>query len=277
MIRRIRRFLVTCLVAYLIVLGLLRVFEYHLLFFPNDPGRLSGDWHPRGLDVQDVWITTSDGIRLHAWWLPNEKATFTFLAFHGNASNIANRMEIYRFLSDAPANVLAVEYRGYGRSEGRPSESGLYLDAEAAYNFLVNSKGIEPRRIISYGQSLGTAVAAHLAAEREVGGVILEAPFPSASRVVRRVFWFFPGLSLLVLGQLNTQRQLAHIRAPILIVHCTQDPVIAYQFGQEVYESAPQPKSFLRIDGYCHEESSLIAPTTYRVGLEKFLVGVERN
>jgi uncharacterized protein len=135
----------------------------------------------------------------------------------------------------------------------------------------VNTKNIDPKVIISFGQSLGTAVATHVAARRQVGGVVLEAPFPSASRVARKVFWFLPGVSFLVYRQFDTQAWLREIHAPLLIVHCDQDPVIPSQFGQEVYDAALPPKTFLQINGYCHEESSLISPTRYRAALQEFL------
>jgi len=268
---RLLNLLLTILVAYVLVLVLVRMFESRLIFFPNYPDRLDGDWYPRALPVQDVWLTASDGVKLHAWWIPHDTAKFTFLAFHGNASNMANRAPTYEFLRSTPANVLALEYRGYGHSEGKPGEVGIYRDAEAAYEYLVNIKGIDRKAIISFGQSLGTAVATHLAARRQVAAVVLEAPFPSASRVARKVFWFLPGVSLLVHGQFDTQDRLKEIHAPILIVHCDQDPVIPFRFGQEVYDAALPPKNFLQINGYCHEESSLIAPTQYRAALREFL------
>lgn len=257
--------------AYLIVLILIRVFETHLIFFPDYPGRLAGDWTPRGLSVQDVRLRSEDGVQLHAWWIPTDKAKFTFLAFHGNAGNITDRAEVYKFLAELPANVLAVEYRGYGRSEGSPSENGVYLDAQGAYEYLVTSKGIQPRSIISFGQSLGTAVAVDLAAHKNVGGVVLEAPFPSAAAVARRSFWFLPGLSLLVRSQFDTKEKLHHIEAPLMVVHCTQDPVLPFAFGEEVYGEARSRKLFLKIEGYCHEEASVIAPERYRAALTGFL------
>ena len=147
---RLLNLLLTILVAYVLVLALVRVFESRLIFFPNYPDRLDGDWHPRALPVQDVWLTASDGVKLHAWWIPHDSAKFTFLAFHGNASNMANRAPIYEFLRSTPANVFALEYRGYGRSEGKPGEAGVYHDAEAAYEYLVNTKFIDRRVIISF-------------------------------------------------------------------------------------------------------------------------------
>jgi fermentation-respiration switch protein FrsA (DUF1100 family) len=274
--KRMLRLLVSVFVGYILVLALVRIFVARFVFFPDYPGRLAGDWHPRNLAVQDIWLTTSDGNKLHAWWIPNEKAKFTFLAFHGNAGNIADRAPIYEFLRDAPGNVLALEYRGYGHSEGKPSEPGLYLDARTAYDYLVNVKHIDPKTIVSFGQSLGTAVAAHLAAQQQVGAVILEAPFPSAARLAKLIFRFLPGLSFLVRGQFDTQARLQEIHAPIFIVHCRQDPVLPFKLGQEVYAASNLPKTFLEINGLCHEEASIIAPEKYRAALQNFLNGIGR-
>lgn len=272
--KRLAMFLLYILVAYALLLVFVRLFEHRMIFFPNYPGRLEGDWHTRTLAPEDVWLTAADGTKLHAWWIACATAKFTFLAFHGNASNIANRAPAYEFLRDIPANVLALEYRGYGHSEGKPSEAGLYLDADAAYQYLVSTKHLDPKSIVSFGQSLGTAVAADLAAHQVVGGLVLEAPFPSASRVASETFWFLPGLSLLVRSQFDTQSKLQQIIAPILVVHCMQDPVLPFQFGQEVYNEARSPKHFLWISGDCHEESSLIAPLQYRSALQKFLASL---
>ena len=261
----------TIFIAYGIALFTLRLFESHLLFFPDYPGRLEGDWHPRTLSVEDVRLKAADGTKVHAWWIPNKDAKFTFLAFHGNASNIANRASVYEFLRNTPANVFALEYRGYGRSEGKPSESGIYLDAQAAHEYLVDVQKIDPKMIISFGQSLGTAVAANLASRLPVGAVVLEAPFPSASAVARKVFWFLPGIQFFVHGQLNTAVRLQHTGVPLLVVHCTQDPVIPFEFGQAVYDRAPEPKRFLKIENICHEEASIVSPKKYREALDEFL------
>ena len=255
------------LVAYLIVLLIFRAFEKQLIFFPHYPGRLTGDWKPAGLPGEEVWLRTADGVKLHAWWIGAERAEFTFVAFHGNAGNITHRADVYRFLRELPANVLAVEYRGYGRSEGSPSEAGLYRDAEAAYDYLVRQRGMAASRIISFGQSLGSAIAVDLAASHPVAGVVLEAPFPSARRVAQRVYPFLPGLGWVARSKFNTAAKLSRIRAPVLVVHCTRDPVIAFLLGEEVYRLAGEPKSLLRIEASCHEEASLVAPAEYRAQL----------
>jgi len=275
--KKVFHFVFFLFATYLAILLILRLLESRLIFFPNHPHRLDGDWKPAGLPIKEVSLTTSDGVKLHAWWIPADTATFTFLAFHGNAGNITHRAEVYAFLHQLPANVLAVEYRGYGRSEGTPSEDGLYQDARAAYAFLVNEKRISPARLIPFGLSLGTSVAANLAAERLVGGVVLEAPFPSVRAVARKVYPFLPGLGWIAKSRFDTAAKLEMIRVPVLIVHCTQDPVIAFELGEETFRHAQEPKSLLRIEGICHEEASLVAPARYRAQLLAFLDDVSRQ
>lgn len=269
--------LITLAIGYLGLMVLLLLFERQFIFFPQFPGRLTGDWQPEGLPVEDVWLTAEDGVKIHSWWIPapaaNPAAEFTFLAFHGNAANLPNRAEIYALFRGVPANVLAVEYRGYGRSEGAPSEEGIYRDARAAYDYLVKQRSIPPNRIVVYGASLGSAVAADLAAQREVGGVVLEAPFPSAAAVARRVYWFLPGLGTLARTKLDTAAKLERVRAPLLVIHCTRDPVIAFSFGEEVYRRAREPKQFVPIEAACHEDASLAAPAEYVRALQESLRG----
>ncbi len=268
-------FLISLLVIYLALVAILLFFERSFIFFPQIPGRLTGDWQPEGLPVENVSLTAEDGIKLHAWWIPVEGAEFTLLAFHGNAANLPNRADIFSVLRGAPLNILAVEYRGYGKSEGSPSEKGIYRDARAGYDHLVKQRGLSPKRIIVYGASLGSAVATDLATQREVAGVILEAPFPSAAYVAQRVYRFIPGLSSLMRTKLDTASKLNRIRAPILIIHGTRDPVIPISYGEEVFRLAQEPKQFLRIEGQCHEDASLVAPQQYVDALREFMASVK--
>ena len=265
------KLLIPLAIAYCAILLLVWLFGNRLIYFPNYPGRMSGDWQPEGLAVQDAWLRTADGVKLHSWWIPAEGAQFTFIVFHGNAANIANRTDLYHFLHDLPANILAVEYRGYGRSEGRPSENGLYQDAEAAWEYTVHNRGISSNRVIAFGASMGTAVAVDLAAKRDVAGVVLVAPFASSKAVARRVYPFLPGSGSVVRSKFDTAAKLTHVRAPIFIAHCTGDPVLPFALGEEVYRLAHKPKVFLRVEGSCHEEALLMAPATYRAHLLAFL------
>jgi fermentation-respiration switch protein FrsA (DUF1100 family) len=272
--KRVLNYLAAFAVAYLFIILLVRFFENSFIFFPNFPGRLLGEWDPPGLAKEDVWLQTSDGVKLHAWWVPAAGAEFTFVCFHGNAANIANRADAYAFLRVLPANVLAVEYRGYGKSEGSPSEPGIYLDAQAAHDYLTRQRGIAPQRIIAHGQSLGTAVAVDLATQRALGGLVLEAPFPSAAAVARRVYFFLPGLTLVMRVKFDTARKLAALRVPVLVAHCRQDPVIAFSFGEQVFAAANEPKRFFAADAYCHEEIGLVAPEKYAPALREFLISL---
>ncbi len=270
-------YIVGVFVIYVGLLLVLRVFENRLIYFPDTPGRLDGDWHPRGLPVEDVWLRTSDAVKLHAWWIAAPGARFTFVVFHGNASNIANRADIYQILRSVPANVLAVEYRGYGKSEGRPDEAGLYLDAQAAYDFAVRDRAVPPERLVVLGHSLGTAVATDLASQREVAGLVLEAPFASAAAAAKLAFPFLPGAALFAKTKFDTGKKLAFVRAPILILHCKSDPVIPFAMGEEVFRLAHEPKTFVAINGVCHEEASLIAPELYLAKLREFLAAIPSN
>ncbi|MBI3483577.1 MAG: alpha/beta hydrolase [Acidobacteria bacterium] len=272
--KRVLGYLVAILIIYVGLLLVLRVFENRLIYFPDIPGRLSGDWQPRGLPVEDVWLHTSDAVKLHAWWIAAPGAEFTFVAFHGNAANIANRADMYQVLRSVPANVLAVEYRGYGKSEGKPDEAGLYLDAQAAYEYLVKDRGVPAGRVVALGHSLGTAVATNLASKSEVGGLVLEAPFASGAAVARRVYPFLPGLGSVLNSKFDTGKKLALVHAPVLVVHCKDDPVIPFAMGEEVFRLAREPKTFVRIEGFCHEEAALMSPDVYRQKLREFLAAI---
>lgn len=268
---RIVGYAAAIVIAYLMILLLARIFESKLIFHPDYPGRLTGDWQPRGLPVENISIATADDVKLHAWWIPNTAAKVTFAAFHGNAANIANRAGLYRFLWSLPANVLAVEYRGYGRSTGAPSEAGIYRDAAAAYDYLVKTRKISPGQIVSFGQSLGSAVAVDLATKRNVRAIILEAPFASTKAVARHLLPYAPGIGLLAKSKFDTARKLHEVNVPVLIVYCTNDPVLPSPLSENVFGGARQPKSRLQIDGMCHEEASVVAPEQFRSKLVEFL------
>lgn len=262
------------LVGLLLAVLLLRLFEDRLIFFPDlfsedvDPARA-------GVPVEDVFFTTSDGVRLHGWFSSAEGATHIILYFHGNAGNLAGRIDNIGFLRRLPANVLAVDYRGYGKSQGRPTETGVYRDAEAAYDYLVKERGVRPDRIVVLGQSLGSAVAVDLAAKRPVAGVILEAGFPSARRVAEEAIWI-PGLGYLLRSKFDSARKLKSIRVPVLVAHCRQDPVIPFKLGEELFAAANKPKQFMAYTGGCHEPLYAADPEDYATKLRAFLSSASR-
>ncbi|MFQ5724149.1 MAG: alpha/beta hydrolase, partial [Terriglobia bacterium] len=157
-----------------------------------------------------------------------------------------------------------------GRSQGSPTEKGVYLDAQAAYDYLTRQRGVPPERIVILGQSLGTAVAVDLATKRSVAGLILEAGFPSARRVAQVTMWL-PGVGYLMRSKFESARKLKQIRVPVLVAHCRQDPVIPYPLGEELFAAANQPKQFVFYPGACHEPLYIADPADYAARLRTFL------
>jgi fermentation-respiration switch protein FrsA (DUF1100 family) len=211
----------------------------------------AGDWGVQAeIGAEDVWLRARDGVKLHAWWVPAPGAALATLHLHGNAGNVTHRDLSAATIREAGSSVLLLDYRGYGRSEGKPGESGLYRDADAAYEWLIG-KGYTPTQIILHGESLGTAVAAELASRRQSAGVILEAPFTSARAVAGRVL---PVIGPLLISGFDTKSRLSKVRVPVFIVHGDADEVIAYEFGQELYLAASEPKRFWTIRGATHND-----------------------
>jgi hypothetical protein len=199
--------------------------------------------------VEDVVLATPDGERLVAWWKPPEIGRAVVIYFHGNGGSLWNRRDRARALAATGRGLLMVSYRGYSGSTGTPSEEGLRIDARTAYDFV--AKPYEPSRIVLYGESLGTGVAVRLAAEREVGGLILDAPYTSTAAVAAARFPFVP-VSLLMRDQYRSAEIIGNVKAPILIMHGTADRVIPFAFGEELHAAAPEPKRFVRFEGQGH-------------------------
>ncbi len=218
------------------------------------------------LHAQDVWLSTSDGVRLHAWWVERPGARFVTLFLHGNAGNISYRFPHLQEIPAAGSSILMPDYRGYGKSSGRPTEKGLYRDARAAWDHLLKV-GFRPEQIIVQGESLGTAVAVNLAADHRCAGVILEAPFPSARAVAQTIL---PVLGPLLISGLDSRSRIGRIRAALFFIQGDRDEVIPLRLGQEVFASAPQPKSYWVIPGAGHNDITEAAGAEYRRRLAAF-------
>lgn len=266
------------LIGLLLAVLLLRVFEDRFIYFPSTHSSADPDPRAQGLEVEDVFIRAADGIELHAWYAAAPGARpdgrpygrFTLLYLHGNAGNLSDRIGNIAFLRGLPVNVLALDYRGYGRSQGRPGEAGLYRDAEAAYDYLTAAKGVPVERLVVLGQSLGTAVAVGLAARRPVAGLILEGGFPSARRVAERVMWL-PGVHWLMRTRFDAASALRGLHLPVLVAHCREDPVIPFDLGEELFRAANEPKTFVELPGACHEPLYVGDAEGYAARLREFL------
>jgi uncharacterized protein len=232
----------------------LRKFESYVTFHPvrYSPGAA---WTaPQG--AEDVWLNTSDNVRLHGWYLASrtKPATATVIYFHGNGGNISDVGWIGENLTARGFDVLLFDYRGYGRSEGDvEGENELYKDGDAAYEYVVNERGVRPERLVLYGQSLGTTVAVDLASRRSCGALILESGLSSAADMAAAVFpWLPRRLSSLGKNRFDSVRKLAQVKAPVLITHGDPDPVIPVEQGRKLYEAANEPKKLLIFPGAGH-------------------------
>jgi len=234
---------------------------YYPMRFPE------GQWGVQAeLDAEDVWLSAGDGTKLHAWWIARPGTKWATLHLHGNAGNISHRDLSAETITRAGSSVLLLDYRGYGKSEGRPSEAGLHRDAEAAYDWL-RAKGYPPAQIIIHGESLGTAVAAELASRQPCAGVVLEAPFPSAKAVAHRVL---PFLGPLLVSGFETKSRMDRIHAPVFVIHGDADEVIAYALGKQVFDAANEPKRLWTIQGATHNNLHVVAREQFAGRLKDF-------
>lgn len=228
-----------------------------------------GNWlQARNLGIEDIWLR-SGRQRIHAWWKPFEPGSSAVLFLHGNAGNVTHRVRHILAWQQAGASILVIDYRGYGRSEGRPTEAGLYEDALAGYRYL-RGRGFAPEQILVHGESLGSAAAAHVASVEPVGGVILEAPFSSARAVAQSVL---PVLGPLLVWGFDVRGRLASIRAPVLVIHGDRDEVIPFRLGRAVFEAAGEPKQFWTVPGAGHNDIPETAGPAYVERLRAFLAG----
>lgn len=217
--------------------------------YPAGGGRVSAT--EAGLSgFADVTLETPDGERLVAWYKAPAEGRTVLLYFHGNGGSLYERRFRARMLVEGGRGLLMMSYRGYSGSTGTPTETGLRTDARTAYDWLVGQ--IPPKRIVLYGESLGTGVALRLATEREVGGVILDAPYTSTADVAKHHFWFLP--VWLMRDQYRSVEYVHEIKAPLLVMHGERDGVIPIAFGERLYKAAPEPKTFVRLAG-SHEEN----------------------
>jgi len=252
---------------YLIVGLFLYLFQSRLIYFPRkEMGITPND---AGMPFEDLFIRTSDGIMLNAWFVPAENPQATLLYFHGNAGNISNRIETIRQFRELEFSTLIVDYRGYGRSGGEPDEEGTYSDAQAAWDYLVNVRGVPPDSIVVLGRSLGGAVAAHLATQVKPRAVILESTFTSIPDRGAELYPYFPA-RLLARIHYNSLEVMPSIRAPLLIVHSPEDEIVPFNHGQRLYDAAHEPKEFLRISGG-HNEGNFVFRELYEQGITSFL------
>ena len=256
--------------GYAALAGALFFYQPNLLYFPGMPSReIVATPADTGLDFEPLTLATRDGEQLDAWFVPADSARGVLVFCHGNAGNIAHRLDSIRLFHDLGLSVLIFDYRGYGRSSGRPTEQGTYRDVDAAWDYLVGPRGIPPNRIILFGRSLGAAIAADLASRQNAAGVILESAFTSVPDIAATLYPWLP-VRWMSRYQYNTQKKLADIHSPVLIVHSRDDEIIPYANGERLFAAARDSKQFLELRGG-HNDGFMVSGKDYVQGLDSFL------
>jgi hypothetical protein len=276
-------------IALLLVAGVsayVVMFESRFIYFPSKYPE--GDWRiaePRAEEgrvasrCEDVWLTAEDGVRLHAWFctpragrggapepVPTDRAV---LFFHGNAGNVSHRRAQIESLVALPAAVLIIDYRGYGRSEGSPTEQGLYRDARAAWEYLTTARGFGPARVVVFGESLGGAVAVDLASKVRPCALILQSTFTSIADMAAEVMPFVP--RFIIRTKMDSLEKMARVESPVLVVHSPADEIVPYKFGRKLYEAARGTKQFHEIKNAPHNLTHDIGGAAYYDAVRDFI------
>jgi fermentation-respiration switch protein FrsA (DUF1100 family) len=277
-------------IVFLLLIGLaaaIMIFEDRLIYFPSRYPK--GDWNVNAMPrhegevwprIVDVLLTTSDGVKLHGWYcapvrthngMPVNLANGQVLLWlHGNAGNITDRYDMIEAMVKLPVDVFIIDYRGYGKSEGEPSEEGLYRDGLAAWEFLVNERRIDPQRIIIFGKSLGGAVAIELATRVDAGGLIVQSSFTSVADMADSVIPVL--VKPLLRTRMDSLSKISRVSCPKLIVHSRADEVVPFEMGRHLYDAAAEPKRFYEVKRARHNETYLVGGIAYFEAIREFLL-----
>jgi fermentation-respiration switch protein FrsA (DUF1100 family) len=241
---------------------------YHPYKYPQ------GIWDSSSFDikVEDVFFQAQDGTKLHGWYIPSSNAQATLLWFHGNAGNLTHRVENIQQLQPLNLNIFIFDYRGYGKSDGEPSEEGIYSDSQAAYDVLIGEKNIDPKSLFLFGRSLGGICAVEVAANNPSAGLILESVFTSARDMAERMFPFLP-VGWAIRSKLDAISKVPHLTLPKLFLHGTEDEVVPYEQGRKLYSAAATPKEFYAIEGAGHNDTYIMGGAAYFGALNRFITG----
>lgn len=241
-------------------------FEQSRVYYPTKYP--DGNYHPSGLNYEDAHFAAADGTRLHGWFVPHENPRAVALFAHGNAGNVSHRAATLKILHDRhQVAVLAFDYRGYGHSEGKPSEEGLFQDARAARAWLAKRTGVAEADILLMGRSLGGAVVVDLASADGARGLVLASTFSTLPKVAKHHMPLLP-TKLLMKNRFDSESKIRNYHGPLLQSHGDADRVVPYKLGKRLHAVAPGPKQFVTIPGGDHND-----PQTeeYRRAFDQFL------
>ncbi len=268
-VKKPRHWLLSLLGLLVIALMLYR-FEHSQVYHPTRDAEYTPD--DVGRPAEDVWLKTSDGLRLHAWFFAADqsspRAKFVMLFCHGNGGNLTSRPGYYRAILETGVNLLTFDYRGYGRSDGDPSEAGTYTDAATAYAWL-RTRGFAPEHILVWGESLGGGIASHVAATEPVGGLMLQSTFTSIPDIGAELFPWLP-VKLISRIKYDTHSRLPHLKCPVVVMHSRGDTTIRFHHGERNFAAAREPKAFVELEGD-HNDPLLANRAAYVSGAEKIV------
>ncbi len=238
-----------------------------IIFQPHPSSYSAGDLNSPQIAKGAQYVQLASAkYQIAAIYLPNPAARYTLLFSHGNAEDLGDDLPMLAEFRNAGFAVLAYDYRGYGLSQGTPSERGLYEDAEAAYGYVTGTLLVPPERIFSMGRSLGCAAAVHLASRHQVAALIIESPFLSAFRVITRI-------QILPWDKFNNAAKIGNVHCPVLVMHGRADRVVPFWHGERLYAMAHEPKQYLWSDNAGHNDMILIP--RYFPAIAKFTAMVE--
>lgn len=256
-------------IAYAALTTVIFLVQPKLLYFPETGRTIIATPDNVGLSYESVKIFSVDGETLRGWFVPAPAATGTVLFFHGNAGNISHRMEYLSMFHGLGYNTFIFDYRGYGNSSGAPSEQGTYQDAQAAWRYLTEERSIPPGRIILFGESLGGAIAAWLAAREKPGLLVLASAFTSVPDIAAKLYPFLP-VRLLSRFEYNTLESLKSVTCPVFVAHSPDDEIVPFAQGQALYEAAPGPKQFLELQGG-HNDGFIFMRKEWAGAMDEFI------
>lgn len=254
------------LTAVILAFGYIKYLESRSVFFPTKNIEFTPEFI--NLPFEDIYIETEDKLKINGWFIPYGGAKYTVLLCHGNAGNIADRLDKISLLHRLGVNIFIIDYRGYGKSQGRPSESGIYLDAKRAYDYLINSRNIRPENIILYGESLGGAVAINLASEVKIAGLILEGAFSKGRDMAKKIYPFLP--PLLFSNKFDSLIKIKKIEAAKLFIHSKDDEIVPFALAQKLYNTAKEPKRLVEVAG-SHNNAFLDSQQTFFSSIAAFI------
>jgi fermentation-respiration switch protein FrsA (DUF1100 family) len=258
--------------GYALLCAAVFVLQHKLIWFPSRavfemPDQL-------GREYRDVVLTAADGVELHAWRVAargpeREPERGVVIVCHGNAGNVSNRVDCAAAFAAMGYGVLLFDYRGYGRSQGRPSEEGTYLDAEAAWRQLVEVEGLAPGKVALYGESLGAAVASELARRRPCGALFVESAFTSLPDLAARVYPLLPA-RWLARVRYPTERNVAGLELPVLVAHSREDDIVPFAHGERLHAAARAMEPLLVTEGP-HNAGGFLRRAEWRERVGAFL------